>query len=206
MIRRPLLPVMVFALAAVAVPAFAQQPPAPKAPTEQHFGIGPRFALVSADPVAPPNAPLSATRFMGGAIRMKSSHVGLEASMDYRSYTSADLTQRTRETPIQGSLLLFLMKAPVSPYLLGGVGLYSQQVDTLTTAGAVTATTTSRKIGWHAGLGAEVSVVRHLGVFVDYRYRFVSFNDPAATPIIASLPVKIGHQGSMWTGGVSFYF
>ena len=65
-----------------------------------------------------------------------------------------------------------------SPYLLGGIGLYTRHIDTLGPAGTVMDTVKERKTGWHAGVGAEVFLVRQAAVFVDYRWRFVRFGAP----------------------------
>jgi hypothetical protein len=60
------------------------------------------------------------------------------------------------------------------------------------------------------GLGAEVFLVRRVAVFVDYRWRFVRFGDPADGDEPLDVPgldrLKLSHRGSMWTGGLAFYF
>src|SRR5690606_29897712 len=89
-----------------------------------------------------------------------------------------DRTTRLREMPIQASLLLFPVRAALSPYLLAGFGVYTRHVDTLAAAGTVIDTTTERRTGWHMGLGAELFLVRRAAVFVDYRWRFVKFGQP----------------------------
>ena len=180
----------------------------------QSVGIGPRFSFVKGDitSTAPTN------RFIGGTLRMVTGkHSVFETTLDYRSYYSEDRTERTRETPIQASLLLFPVRSGFAPYVGGGIGLYSQLHDTLGPAGAVVSTTTERKVGWHLGAGAEIRVARHAALFADYRFRFVKFGqsaDPNSSEI--SIPgssiipglsnVHLSHQGSMWTSGVAFYF
>jgi hypothetical protein len=179
----------------------------------QGFGIGPRISFVRGNVVT--DEPSS--RFVGGTMRMGSKHAALELSLDYRSYRNLDNTVRVRETPIQGSVLIFPVRKVVAPYLLGGAGLYGRTYQTLGPLGEVVATTsTERKFGVHLGLGAEFFLGRHVAIFADYRYRFVRFGTPAADDQPINIPgssvipgldkVKISHQGSMWTTGVTFYF
>lgn len=197
-----LLVVGVLGLGATAGPAQAQT-----------LGLGPRFSFVHDLPGANP-----ATRFKGGAIRLRTSkHIALEGSMDYRTEMTTDKTTRVREEPLQGSLLLFPVRAAFSPYLLGGYGLYTQVTQTLdlTTSKAVT-TTTAKRTGFHLGLGAELFLSKHAAFFADYRYRFVEYGDPEAGSEALNIPgkslipvlgrLKLSHTGSMWTSGMAFYF
>jgi opacity protein-like surface antigen len=68
----------------------------------------------------------------------------------------------------------------------------------------------TQKTGWHLGGGLEILFTRHVGIYGDYRFRFVRFGtpDPDSEPI--DIPfvdsVRLSHKGSMWTGGLSFYF
>lgn len=138
-------------------------------------------------------------------------HAAFEASMDYRSYVTEAGTERVRERPLQGSLLLFPVRAAFAPYVGGGIGLYSQYHDTIDSSGLVTSTTVEKKVGWHVGVGAEIRLARHAAFFADYRFRFVKFGAPqdaGSEPINIPLidQVKLSHQGSMWTSGVAFYF
>jgi len=173
----------------------------------QAFGIGPRFSFVRGDLAS--GAP--STRFVGATMRIRSSkHIALEGSMDFRSETSTDATHRMKERPIQGSLLIFPVRSTVSPYLLGGFGIYKQTFEALDNTGLVTESTSASKTGWHIGIGAEVSMGRHAAFFADYRFRQVRFGapesdeQPIAVPLVDS--IKLAHKGSMWTSGVAFYF
>ena len=185
----------------------------------QSFGIGPRFAFVRGDVVT--GTP--STRFFGGTIRMSGSkHTGFEVSLDYRSSLSTDPAApdhkvKMTETPIQGSMLLYLVRSAFSPYLLGGAGIYSRRFDDLGANDQVLTSTTDRKMGVHLGFGAELFIARHAALYGDYRYRFVRFGAPTTSadepiniPGSSLVPgldkVKLSHQGSMWTGGVTFYF
>jgi opacity protein-like surface antigen len=180
----------------------------------QSFGIGPRFSFVRGNLTT--GTP--STRLVGGTMRvMTGPHTALEGALDYRAYYNDAGTERTRETPMQGSMLFFLVRSGLSPYVGGGIGLYTQTHETLGPAGLVTATTSERKVGWHLGAGAEIRLARHAAFFADYRFRFVHFGAPTSAdqqpiqiPGSTLLPVlqnvKLSHEGSMWTSGVAFYF
>jgi hypothetical protein len=204
MIRRAFVGTFVLAAAAMlASPAGAQS-----------FGIGPRFSFVRGNP----GSGTPSSQLVGGVIRlMTGAHTALEGSMDYRAYMNEAGTERTRETPLQGSMLLFLAHSGLSPYLLGGIGVYSQTHETLNSVGLVTDSTVEKKVGWHLGAGAEIRIGRHAAFFADYRFRFVKFGQPtdsSAAPV--TIPgstvfpvldsVKLSHEGSMWTSGMAFYF
>lgn len=185
---------------------------APAVAVAQSVGVGPRLSLVRGDLAT--DTP--STRLLGGNVRMRSSSfTTLELSMDYRVTRSEDRTERVRETPMQASILVMPIRAVIAPYALGGVGLYSQKVDTLAPSvdgglQEVTDSTLARKIGWHAGFGAELRLSSRAAVFVDYRYQFVKFSRAEDPETGTSIPyvgrVNFSHQGSMWTSGVAFYF
>jgi hypothetical protein len=177
------------------------------AASAQTVGLGPRFSFVRGDL---PSA-TSSTRLFGGTLRIQSSRrVVLETALDYRSEFSEDKTTRVRQTPFQASLLLFPVRTTFSPYLLAGIGVYSEFIDKLGPAGIVQETTLQRKTGWHMGFGGELFVARHAALFADYRFRFVKFGDPEADSDPINIPglnsLKISHRGSMWTSGMAFYF
>jgi hypothetical protein len=186
----------------------------PRPAAAQSFGIGPRFSFVRGSLAN--DTP--STRLIGGTIRLVTGpHTVLEGALDYRAYFNETHTERVRETPMQGSVLLFLTRRAVGPYVGGGIGLYSQTHETLNAAGLGVATTTQRKLGWHLGAGVELKVARHAAFFADYRFRFVRFGEPTSDdqqlihiPGTTVLPVlekvKLSHEGSMWTSGVAFYF
>ena len=173
----------------------------------QSFGIGPRFSFVrGALSTGEP-----ATRFFGGTMRLASGkHTVWEGAMDYRTYTGLTTAIRLRETPIQGSLLLFLSRGRFAPYALGGFGIYNRMYDQLDAKGNVILTARERKTGLHLGFGAEIRLSRHAALFGDYRLRFVKFGTPDAGSEPVTVPgfdkLKLSHQGSMWTSGMAFYF
>lgn len=200
--------------AAVAIAVLAFTAAAAHSAEAQSLGIGPRFSFVRGNL----SSGTPSTRLVGGTMRIVTGpHTALEGSLDYRAYYNEAGTERTRETPMQGSLLLFLVRSAFSPYVGGGIGLYSQVHDTLDAKGLVLTSTTEKKVGWHLGAGAEIRIVKHVSFFADYRFRFVKFGaptepnqEPIEIPGSTVLPVlqqvKLSHEGSMWTTGVAFYF
>jgi hypothetical protein len=179
---------------------------APSAASAQSFGIGPHLSVIR--PHAPSNTP--ASRLWGGTLRLTGSRsLGLELSMDYKVTRDLANTERIRERPMQASLMMFLTRRRVSPYLLGGAGLYTVTTDALGAEGQVLSSTSTRKVGYHLGAGAELFFVSHAALFVDYRYRFVRFGDAeeGSEPIgIPGLEDRLSHRGSMWKSGVALYF
>jgi opacity protein-like surface antigen len=188
------------------------------APAIADIGLGPRISLVRGNV----DAQSSADRYTGGILRAQlSPKTAVELSLDWRTVVNQSLTERTRDYPFQGTLLLYPVRASVSPYLLGGIGWYSQRVETLDTASTVLDSTTTRTFGYHAGFGGELRLGRHAAVHLDYRYTFIRFGadetatDPADTssggfriPVVSSLAEKLrlSHEGSMWTTGLTVYF
>lgn len=167
-------------------------------------GLGPRLTFVRGDFVSgTPD-----TSLLGGTIRtMASAHSGFEFSLDYRSQLSTDGTQRVREEPFQASLLIYPTRRRLSPYVLGGYGIYTELTDALGPTGLVQATVTTRRGGWHLGLGVEFFMTRHASLYLDYRFRFVQFGSSNGSSQPIALPgVHLTHQGSMWASGMAFYF
>ena len=188
---------------------------------DQTFGVGPRLTVVRGSV----EAETTSERYTGGLLRAHlSPRTALELSIDWRTITDEALTQRVRNYPIQGSLLLYPVRAGFSPYLLGGVGWYSQRIETLSET-TVTNTVTTRTFGYHAGFGGEIRLGRRAALHLDYRYTKIRFgedeDDPAVDastgegggagfriPGVSSLAerLKLSHDGSMWTGGLTIYF
>ena len=172
------------------------------------LGIGPRLAFVHANADAE-----TSERFSGALLRLPSGRTALEVALDYRSALTGDLLERVTDMPIQGSLLVYPVQARLAPYILGGVGWYSQNVKRFTTAGDPTPVdeATTRRIGYHAGFGADLRIHRRVSLHGDYRYTFLDFNsdDPEpATPrfIPFAERLKLSHEGSMFTWGAVVYF
>jgi opacity protein-like surface antigen len=167
----------------------------------QTFGIGARFSMIRGDV----DADTSAERFLGVLVRLRTSDkTSLEVSLDRRAETNEAATERTRDYPLQASLLLFPVRSAISPYLLGGVGWYSHRFERLEGDDVIESTST-RKFGYHAGFGGELSLGRHAGLHADYRYTFLRFgsDDDEESTSSRFLP---SYQGSMWTAGLTLYF
>jgi hypothetical protein len=188
----------------------------PVTASAQSVGIGPRMSFVRPDPA------LGTGRdtYTGGTLRMKMSpRTSVELAMDWRSTTSDDATVRIRDYPVQGSLMLYPVRAALAPYVLGGVGWYSQRMEALSGTKVLSSQTVRRR-GYHAGFGGELKLGRKLTVFADYRYTFINFgsgdeaeNGAGAFPVIGGLGgmsllqnLKFSHEGSMWTSGLTFTF
>ena len=217
----------------VAIGVLALAIAVPQTAAAQMLGLGPRFSMVRGDLAT--NTP--STRFVGGTLRLNTSKiVGLEGSLDFRTTLDTARTQRLRETPIQGSILIYPFRSVLSPYALGGMGIYTRTYELLGPAGVISQSAQERKTGMHLGFGGELRVAKHAVAYLDYRYRFVQFgndansptlttgtttsssssssttitNNPAMTALLSSIPglnqLKFSHQGSMWTGGVAFVF
>lgn len=194
----------------------------PKPADAQILGIGPRFSMVRGDLATK----TPSTRFYGGTLRLNTSkNVGFEGSLDFRTTLDPLKTQRLRETPLQGSLLIYPFRSILSPYALGGMGVYTRSLELLGPSGAISKSAQERKTGMHLGFGGELRMARHAVAYVDYRYRFVKFGDGSSSTstsartstsglamnaLLALIPgmdqLKFSHEGSMWTGGVAFVF
>jgi opacity protein-like surface antigen len=177
------------------------------------WAIGPRVSFVKSDVVAGAES----TRQAGGLLRARlSPRTALELAIDYRSEINESLTERVRSYPIQGSLLFYPVRAVLAPYLLGGIGWYSQRVDLLQQQ-IVLATEATRRVGYHAGLGGQLQLGRRAAVHLDYRYTFIGIGEgvpgttsPGAIPLPGTLGLqerlKLSHEGSAWSGGVALLF
>ena len=183
----------------------------------QGIGIGGRFSLVRGDA----QADASAGRFTGGQIRAwVSKRTAIELSLDRRIQNNETLTERVRDYPFQASVLLTPVRSTVAPYVLGGMGWYTHRVDQIAGKQVVESTTT-RRVGSHAGFGAEMRLGRRAALHADYRYTFLRFgaadplrSDTIAGAIAKSHPSSSGsgarflpsYEGSMWTTGLTVYF
>jgi Outer membrane protein beta-barrel domain len=198
---RVILSVLLALAAAVAAPDLAEA---------QALGLGPRLSFVRPDD----SGSVDRTRFVGGIARLGlSKRVALEGAADFRSEQSDDGLTRIKERPLQGSVVLFLARARIAPYVLGGYGIYSRTIETFLDdqPGSPVSSASERRTGAHFGLGAELLLGRHAAFLVDYRYRFVRFGvaDEGAGEGQVNLPGlgdRLAHQGAMWTSGVAFYF
>jgi len=163
------------------------------------FGIGGRMATIRGNAAAGTGA----LRFLGGQIRARlSPRTAFELSLDRHREDSGDLTQRVVDYPLQATLMMYPVRSTFSPYVLGGFGWYKHKVQDLT-GDQVSDIVSTRRTGWHAGLGAEILAGRHIGVHADYRYTFLHFGGSSDSDGSRFLPT---YDGSMWTAGFTFYF
>jgi len=183
----------------------------------QGIGIGGRFSLVRGDV----QAEASAQRFTGAQVRAWiSKRTAIELSLDRRIQSNETLTERVRDYPLQASVLLTPVRSAFAPYVLGGMGWYTHRVDQI--AGKqVLESTTTRRVGSHAGFGAEMRLGRRAALHADYRYTFLRFGaaDPLKSDTIAGAVAQShlssstsgtrfmpSYEGSMWTAGLTIYF
>ncbi len=173
----------------------------------QSLGVGGRFSMIRGDV----QADTSAERFLGGQLRLALTRkTSIELSLDRRTETNEAGTERSREHPLQASLLLFPGRSTLSPYLLGGAGWYSHRFERLE-GGDVVEFESTRRFGYHAGFGGELRLGRHAGLHADYRYTFLRFgSDDEAEEVQEerSLSSRFmpSYEGSMWTAGLTLYF
>jgi hypothetical protein len=182
----------------------------------RNIGVGARLAFPP-DSTGTSQQGGTSNRFVGGLLRVRMSpRTAVELSVDYQSRTNDTLTERVRNIPVQGSLLLYPVRAAISTYVLGGIGRYSERVETLSNNSVVSSTTTSR-IGYHGGLGGELQLGRRAALHLDYRYTLIHFGShegvttsPGALPIPGLIglqdKLQLSHEGSMWTTGLTVYF
>jgi opacity protein-like surface antigen len=102
----------------------------------------------------------------GAQLRLHlSSVVAFEASIDYLKNNFGPLTT-IKTYPVQASLLAYLMPgSTLSPYLLGGAGLYYSKVN-----GPLGYESNTSRLGVHAGAGIEVMLNKSLSLDGAYRY------------------------------------
>jgi Outer membrane protein beta-barrel domain len=183
----------------------------PTASAQAGLAIGPRIAFVRGDSSSNDGS----TRFTGGVLRLGTGRTTLELALDYRSSLTGDLLEKVTDMPIQGSMLFYPVRAAIAPYALGGIGWYSQNVKRFSQAGATTPIDeeTTRRIGYHAGFGADLRLLRRLSLFGDYRYTFLHFGSdddeiPDQTPSLIPFAerLKLSHEGSMFTWGAVLHF
>jgi opacity protein-like surface antigen len=183
----------------------------------QGVGVGGRFSMVRGDV----QANTSAERFAGAQFRAwLSKRTAVEVSFDRHAQSNETLTEQVRDYPLQASVLLAPVPSTFTPYVLGGMGWYTHKVQQLAGKELIDSTT-SHRVGTHAGFGAEVRMGRHAAFHADYRYTFLRFGaaDPIVADTIAGAVSKShltntgsgarflpSYQGSMWTTGMTLYF
>jgi hypothetical protein len=186
---------------------------APSAALAQGFAIGPRVTFIR----GAEELPEGSRRFVGGAIRLGGGRSALEVAMDFRSTDDGPLNTEVRNYPIQASLLLYPVRSRIAPYVLAGVGWYTQTVTRFVApTGEFEATDeTTREMGYHAGLGAELRLHRRFGIYGDLRYTRLGFgrdddDDDGDQNVPGWIPgaslLRLSHEGSTFVWGANIYF
>ena len=206
MLRAPRLTILLVLSALIALPAVASA----------QVGVGIRMASVSGLVTADGTEQPAERWYVGGQLRLRGSRTGIELSIDRHTTEDPLLGVKTTRTPFQMSLLLFMTKSAIAPYLIGGIGWYSQKIESLNSAAPDVALST-REFGYHLGIGGEVRFGKHAAAHIDYRWTKVHFgnnsNDGTSNgginiPGLGAITDKLGisSDGSMWTTGLTVYF
>lgn len=199
MLRRAHLIILLTLLAVAVLPSAASA----------QVGLGVRLASMSGVETA--NGTESPERwFVGGQIRLRGSRAALELSLDQHTTTDDVLQVETRRRPVQASLLLFMSKSAIAPYVIGGLGWYTTSVTSIA-AGATSESVSRRDSGYHFGIGGELRFNPHAAAHFDYRWIHVndgSTSSGITVPGIGTVLDKLGvsTNSSIWTAGATFYF
>jgi hypothetical protein len=111
--------------------------------------------------------------------------VGLRVDGAYNQFgEKAGIGAKLHVVSATGNVVWRLPSVGISPYLIGGAGLY---MATTTTTGTTSASTTDNHLGWNAGAGINLplSVFK---AFVEARYNRVSTD----TGSLQFVPVTVG--------------
>ena len=135
----------------------------------------------------------------GAQLRLHlSSVLAFEGSIDYLKNDFGPLTT-IKTYPVQASLLAYLMPGgTVSPYLLGGAGLYYTNVK-----GPLGYKSNTSRLGLHAGAGVEVMLNRSLSLDGAYRYVWL---ESIASHDANALDKNYQDAGSMVTLALNLLF
>ena len=159
---------------------------------EKTLSIGPRAAYATpkdGDGAWAPGAQLKLHLSKG---------LGLEASIDYLKNDFGPLTT-IKTYPVQASLLAYLMPgSSLSPYLLGGAGLYYTKID-----GPLGYESNTSRLGLHAGAGVEIMLNSSLSLDGAYRYVWL---ESVASHDASALDKNYQDSGSMFTIGLNLLF
>ena len=113
--------------------------------------------------------------FGGAQVRFPLSEMfAVEGAIEFHAADFEDGEIEVVQYPLQASLLLFLMpqSAPISPYVLGGVGWYYTVVDFSGSLSGFDGET-DHWFGGHIGAGARALVGHSMAASADVRYIFI---------------------------------
>lgn len=119
--------------------------------------------------------------------------LAIEGSADYRAEESYPNNRKITSYPVLVSALFYLIPgAPVSPYLLGGVGWYYSKLEDSQ------GSTWSSDIGYHLGGGLDIPLSRNIVFNADLRYYFLDVGDQKVKDLKT--------DGYIVSAGLTFYF
>lgn len=119
--------------------------------------------------------------------------LALEGLVDYHPEQTFPNDRKITSYPVLVSALFYLIPgAPVSPYLLGGVGWYYSKVEDRQ------GSTWTNDFGAHLGGGLDIPLSSHVVFNADIRYFFLNFNDQKVKDLQAN--------GYIASAGLTFYF
>jgi opacity protein-like surface antigen len=135
----------------------------------------------------------------GAQLRLQlSPAIGFEGSIDYLKNNFGPLTT-IKTYPVQASLLAYLAPGSViSPFLLGGAGLYYTSV-----TGPLGYESNTSRFGLHAGAGVEVMLNKSLSLDGTYRYVWL---ESIASHDASALDKNYKDSGSMVTVALNLLF
>lgn len=119
--------------------------------------------------------------------------LAIEGVGDYRPEESFSNNRKITSYPVLVSALFYLIPgAPVSPYLLGGVGWYYSKLEDSR------GTTWSNDFGAHLGGGLDIPLSSSLVFNADLRYYFLNLDDQKVKDLKTN--------GYIISAGLTFYF
>lgn len=119
--------------------------------------------------------------------------LALEGLVDYHPEQTFPNDRKITSYPVLVSALFYLIPgAPVSPYLLGGVGWYYSKVEDRQ------GSNWTNDFGAHLGGGLDIPLTSHVVFNADIRYFFLNFNDQKVKDLQAN--------GYIASAGLTFYF
>jgi hypothetical protein len=122
---------------------------------------------------------------MGGRVALRIEALWANSSLDGAVITAPDGTPVPAGTDVSGvvkmfggmaSLVLHLGVGPIQPYILGGAGYYNRNVSqdaAGAAAGLQHLSTKDSKLGYHAGVGLQLTVIG-ISAFGEVRYHTVN--------------------------------
>lgn len=161
--------------------------------SDRYSSIGPRITF------SQPKDSDSSTVSGGAQIRLGlTPSLKLEGSIDYRRNDFGKYT-KIHVYPVQASILAYLTPdTKVSPFLLGGVGLYYTQIE-----GPFNYSNTTGRFGTHLGAGLEIMLNDTLSLDGSYRHLWI---EKFTSKDTSAINKDYDDSGYMITIGLNFLF